>query len=1069
MKRILLLSFAFLTVIAFSAMAQRTVSGKVTDDGGEALPGVNVVIKGTTTGTTTDLDGNYRLSVDEGATLVFSFVGFETQEVEVGARTTIDISMGGATELQEVIVTAQGLEREKRALGYAVTSVEGEDISRQPEADIGRSLQSKVPGVNINQTNGMSGSGTNIIIRGYTTVTGSNQPLFVVDGVPFNTNTEGSETGTNFVDGGQTSSSRFLDLDPNNIESVNVLKGLSATTIYGEQGSNGVILITTKNGARPSGGKLNIDFSQSYHVSKIASLPEYQTSYGNGFHQNFGFFFSNWGPNFNTRGERGIDANGTVAHPLSLLADPDLLAQFTEFADARYEYRPYGGPEGFFSDGSISVTSIGISGGNEKGSLNARVSYTNDVGFVPNNELEKINISFGGRSQVADRLTLSTSVNVARTNYQSPPVSFGNGSGTGGQPGLSVFADLFYTPTSVDLNGLPFESPTDRRSVYYRSGNDIQNPRWTAKYARNLSVVTRLTTNTTATFQILDWLDFSYGLSLDTYTDQQEFRLNKGSVQNNALISGLYTTKNIVNTVWQHDWRISGSRELSSDLTLDGAIGFQTRYDNFERDGTSSTGQLVFGFFEHSNFTSQASVDQLSLFDIMTRREEKWNGLWGDFTLAYRDFLYFNANARNDWTSTLEPENNSILYAGGSVSFIPTAAFDLDNAVLDFAKIRLGYGTSAGFADPYSTRSVATTTSRAFVDATGAVTSTNGYSNFLGNPDLKPELQRELELGLEAQLLSNRIGLDISVYSRTTDDLITQAPVDPSSGYTSTFVNVGQISNKGIEAGINGTPLRLANGFEWNIFINYFAYESTVEELGTGIDEVVISGFTNLGNFAIEGEPFNVMKGSVIARDADGNAQIDGDGYFLPADEIEIIGDPNPDFTSSITNTFSWKGLSLSVQIDYRKGGDLYSGTTRALLARGITTDTDFDRTQSFVLDGVTADGQPNTTMLTATNLYFDNYGFGPSELSVFDGSLIRLREVSLSYNIPKSLIANTFIQGATVTLSGSNLWYDAINLPDGMNVDPDLLGLGVGNGLGFEFLTGPSVKRFGGSVRLKF
>jgi len=286
MKRILLLSFAFITAISFSVMAQKTVSGKVTDEAsGEALPGVNVLIKGTTTGTQTDLDGNYRLSVEDGATLVFSYVGFETQEIEVGARTTIDITMGGAIELQEVVVTAVGIEREKKALGYAVSSFGSEDIAQKSDGDIGRVLRGKAPGVDVTQTNGMSGSGTNIIIRGYTSITQNNQPLFVVDGVPFNSE---SNEANNFLDG-QTESSRFLDLDPNSIESVNVLKGLSATVLYGEQGRNGVILVTTKNGSRigVNNKKTEVTVSQSYFASEIASLPDFQNNFGGGFYQNF--------------------------------------------------------------------------------------------------------------------------------------------------------------------------------------------------------------------------------------------------------------------------------------------------------------------------------------------------------------------------------------------------------------------------------------------------------------------------------------------------------------------------------------------------------------------------------------------------------------------------------------------------------------------------------------------------------------------------------------------------------------------------------------------------------------
>jgi len=1085
MKRLSLALMLVVTSIGIT-MAQRTITGTVIDKDAQPLIGASVLIKGTTTGTVTDIDGSYSITVPENRnTLIFSYTGYATQEIAIGASNVIDITMEEGLALDEVVVTAQGIQKEKRALGYSVGTVEGDELSEKPESDVTRLLKGKVAGVNITSTSGVSGSGTNVIIRGYSSLTGSNQPLFVVDGVPFNTATNNDNNTNDFIEGGQATSSRFLDLDPNNIESVSVLKGLSATVTYGEQGRNGVILITTKNGSagRPANDKLSVTVSQSYFLTEIASLPDYQTNYGGGFHQNFGFFFSNWGPHFSTRGGRGIDEQGQVQHPLDALTDPSLRAQFPQFNGARYDYRNYNSTENFFQDGHVSNSSINIQGGNEIASFSGTFGYTDDVGFLPNNSnrLEKINLGLGGRVQLSNRLTLNSTFNYVKTDYQTPPISYGDGSGIFAGGGISVFSDVFYVPRGVDLIGLPFEAPADNRPVYYRSGNDILNPRWTTRYTRNTSIVNRVYGQTRLQYDVAPWLNLTYRVGLDSYTERQAYVVNRiglGSNDYAAVNNGMYRTTDIVNTIWDHNaFATFTADEVLPGLDISATAGFNFRQDEFDRNGIESTNQLVFDFIEHSNFTNQSSVNSLSGLDIQRRVLERLVAGYGTVTLDYNNFLYVNLSARNDWSSTVEPENNSLLNPSASVAFIPTELM-APSTILNYLKIRAGYGTSAGFPDPYSTRSVLNANPRQFIDRAGNILTTNsnavyqednGAAAALGNPDLKPELHKEFEVGVDAQLFNNRLGVDLTLYQRRTEDLITDAPLDPSTGFTQTTINIGEIENKGIELGLDISPI-IAGDFRWNLYTNFYAYQSTVIELGQGLDEVQIAGFTNQGNFAIEGEIYGIMKGTVIKRDENGNAVIDGDGYFEQDDEIDIIGNPHPDFTTSVTNTINWKGISLSAQLDYRHGGDMFSGTAEALLSRGLSKDTDFDRTQAFVLDGVRADGTPNTTMITATNLYFDNYGFGPDELSVYDATTIRLRDVTLSYSLPKSLIQNTPFGEISVSFSGQNLWYNAINFPEFTNVDTDALGLGAdGNGLGFEFLNGPSVRRYGASLRLRF
>ena len=580
------LSILLVACFVLTAQAQRTITGTVASEAsGEPLPGVNVVVKGTTVGTITDIDGNYQLQTDtENPVLQFSFIGFASQEVEAGNQSVVDVAMSDDVKaLEEVVVTAQGIEQEKKALGYAVANVEGERLEQQPQADVGRILQGKISGANITPSNGVSGSGTNIVIRGYSSISGSNQPLFVVDGVPFSSATNTDNSNNDFQQGALGTSSRFLDLDPNNIANVNVLKGLSAATLYGEQGRNGVILVTTKNGQGGTvGEKMAVTLNQSFFLNEIASLPDYQNNYGGGFHQNFGFFFSNWGPHFSTRGQRGIDEDGNTDHPLSRLSDPTLREQFPEFQDQRYAYRAYDDPGGFFRTGNVMNTSLNIRGTGKSVNYSSTFSYTRDEGFTPNNTLEKYNFGVGGNAFLANKLSLNSSFNVAITDMQTPPISASQGSSAIGQ-GESIFGDVFYTPRNVDLLNLPFIAPLDNRPVYYRSGNDITNPNWTAQYARNTDDVVRFFGKTSLQYDITEDFNIQYRLGLDTYAERQEWYINKGSNTQPTVTPGVYRTNNIANTIWNQDIIFTGQKEINENMSVSLIVGGNYRQDRFER------------------------------------------------------------------------------------------------------------------------------------------------------------------------------------------------------------------------------------------------------------------------------------------------------------------------------------------------------------------------------------------------------------------------------------------------------------------------------------------------------
>ncbi|TDK50126.1 SusC/RagA family TonB-linked outer membrane protein [Algoriphagus formosus] len=1071
MRKALLFVVALFTMtLSYEVSAQqRVITGQViSDEDGLGLPGATVLVKGTTVGTTTDLDGNYSISVPDGGTvLIFSFVGLETKEEVIGNRSVINVTLTtDAEQLSEVVVTAIGIEREKKALGYAVTSVGNEQLENRPEQDVARVLQGKVPGVNITSTNGMSGSGTNMVIRGYSSATGSNQPLFVVDGVPFNTSTN-AQNG--FTTGGATTSSRFLDIDPNNIENISVLKGLSATVLYGDQGRNGVILITTKSGASKRRAA-EVTINQSVFTNEAASLPTYGQIYGNGFQQAPGFFFSNFGP----RMDQGL----TVNHPYATSSVQAVREAFPEFWEGgivggtpvQYEYKAYADPsEVFFRTGLISNTSVQVAGGSDRTSFNASFGYTDEEGFTPGNNLKKYNFGLGINSAVNDKLTVKSSFTFAITDLESPPVNAAFGSGpSGGIP--SAFAHVLYTPRSVDLGGLPFENPIDRSSVYYRGGNDIVNPLWLVRYYQNTSDVNRFFNSTSVIYDINDDFSITYRIGLDTYTELQELKYNRGGPSASlATTSGYYRSSNIQNTIWNQDLIINWKKQFSDKFGMSALIGGNSRYDSYSQNGVASQGQLAFGLFRHSNFTQSSSNDAYSGSNLNFTQEERRMGVYANVTLDYDSYLFVNLSARNDWTSTVEPENRRILYPGASVSFLPGTAFNWNSSTVNDLKLRLGYGTSAGFPRPYRTRNVLVQSARAF-DRDGSVTQTHSVANTLGNPNLKPELHEEVEFGVEGVMFNNKLTFDLSLYQKNTRDLITQSPIDPATGFTSTAINIGKIRTRGIEFQATVTPVSTASGFNWNSTINWGLYRSVTVELGGGLEEVLVAGFTTLGNFAIPGEPFNIIKGIGFDRDEQtGEPIILSNGLHKPAADLQVLGDPNPAWTGSWINSFSFKGFTLSAMMEYRHKGAVFSNTVTATLARGVTKDPVADRELTFIMPGVKEDGTPNDIQITASDYFFAGYQGATDEPNVFDGSMIRLREVSLGYEIPMNLMAKTPFKRASIALSGTNLWFLALNFPPNMNYDVDVLGTGVGNGLGFDFVTGPSSRRFGGTVTLTF
>jgi len=1080
-----ILTLILVLVVQLTFAQEKTVSGTVTDNTGLPLPGVNIIIKGTTSGTQSDFDGNYTVQANVGQTLSFSYVGFKPSDVVVNASTsTINVSMEeDASQLEEVVVTASGIKKEKKALGYAVSSVKEEQLKDNPESDLTRILQGKTAGIDITTQNGLSGSANKVIIRGLSSFSGSNNALYVVDGVPYSNDT--NEAG-NFVDGNM-GTSRSFDIDPNNIANIDILKGLAATTLYGTEGRNGVILITTKSGdSKNLSSKQEVEISSSYFFNEVASLPDYQNSFGGGFNQADadGWFYSNWGPGFYKDGLggwgtfidedplKGFDENGTLAHPYatSSYLGGDYKEYQEGFEGERYDWRPRNSVEDFFRVGGVAVISANMRGRSEDGKYNygTSFSHTDDNGFTPGNSVTRTNLSVSGGAKLSNKINVRGSMTYTLVNYKTPPVATSFGSSVGGS-GSSIFGDLFYTPRGIDIQELPFELP-DGSSIYYRDDNAIQHPLWTVKNARFSQRTNRVNGFAAIDFNITDNINLLYQGSIDSYSEENINRQNKGGRTGNvATDTGFYSTYNNTNTINDHKIVLSGNNlSLITDyLNMGFLAGATSRSIDFNRIGANSNDQQVFGFFDHSGFSNTRPIE--------FRQKRNILGLYGQLSFDVKNMFYLNFAGRNDWVSNAN--NNSLFYPSASASFIPTSAFPGMKSAkgINYLKLRVGYGTSANFAAGYPTVTAVNLVTDSWTDNLGNLITSNSTDPQVGNTDIKPELFSELEFGVEGKLFS-RVNFDVSYYTRDTKDLIVQErPIPPSSGASFVASNIGAIELSGIEVDLGIDILKSDNGLNWSFNWNFTKQESEVTELSEDTEFIMYAGFTNLGNGARVGYPLGTIFGSRVARDAEGNLLVDGVGNYIAEtlDEEELlpaIGDPNPDWIMNYTNTLSYRGLSLGVNIGHTSGGDIYTVTVASLMGRGLTTDTE-DRLGTYILPGVSSTtGEPNNIQINNSDFYFSN-GFASQadELSIYDGSVVRLREVSLSYTLPSKFLENTPLGRLTIKASGFNMWYNAYNTPDGINFDPNVTGLGAGNGQGFDYLTGPSSKRYGLSINATF
>jgi TonB-linked SusC/RagA family outer membrane protein len=1082
MKKILMLFVLVLATTALALGQTVQVTGTVTSqEDGWTIPGASVTVKGTTIGTLTGANGGYSLSVPQGAaTLVFNFIGMKKLEIPIEGRTRIDVILEpDLVGLDEVVVTAMGVSREKKSLGYAVQDIGSEEISRAGNTNLGTNLSGKFAGVEVRQSSGMPGAPTTILIRGARSFSGNNQPLYVVDGMPIYSNPDYGQNVT-----GAYNSSRSLDLDPNNIESINVLKGQAAAALYGLQASNGVIVITTKSGSATAKGIPTVNITSSYTNDRAAVLPDVQQTYAQGYYEDFYAAFSySWGPKLTdlpTIPTYGGDSQG---HPGQW---------FDPYKGQWVDPVAYNNAENFFQNGNTFYNGVNVSNSTALGSYLIGVSATNQDAIVPNSGMDRYTANINSTVNLGEKWKAGFSGNYSDVKLQKLPS--GNS---------SWLFTVLGAPASFDLMGTPYHMEGalgQYRQISYRRGAVGENPRWALENNKFLEQTRRFFGNTFIEYDPLTWLNIRYQIGVDTYDVGNEDVYEAGSTATgqalptqsqyptptNPVYGYRAPTGGQINNYGGNRSRINSllnitfNKDITPDLNMLLLIGNEI-YDGHTRWwGMTGTGFVVPGWQNMANTTTQTATE--------SKTRGRTIGTFGNLALSYKSMLFLNATGRYDIVSSMPRDARSFFYPSVGLGFIFTELPGLkDNKILPYGKIR-GSFAQVGQAGTYNEKIYYQGGAGSGFLSDGIVYPLGGVSGFrpdqtLYDPDLKPQNTKNWEVGLEMKFLDNRIGFDYTYSDQTATDQIFSVPMAGSTGYGSFVTNAGEMSSVAHELVFYVSPVRSKN-FEWNINMNFTKIINEVVSLAEGIESVSLAGYVTPNVRAYAGNTYPTIYGTQIARNEDGEILIDDDPdsyyYGMPmAGESGKIGDVSPDFIMALTNTLTYKWITLSGQFDWKQGGDIYSGSNRLMALYGAagftedrTTPFQYKDTENAKGTGVLAStGAPNNItrggpddIEAYPDFYSDLFG-NIDEMAVYETSYVKLREVSLSFALPKSLVAPLRLKGASVTLIGRNflLWS---TLP---NVDPET-SQGMGNGVsGFEYMSLPQTTSYGVTLNLTF
>ncbi|WP_233900785.1 SusC/RagA family TonB-linked outer membrane protein [Tenacibaculum piscium] len=1072
---ILTLLLALIVQISFAQ--EKTVSGTVSDESGP-LPGVTVLKKGTNQGTETNFDGKYTIKTKTGDVLVFSFIGMKSIQKIIGSSNTINIIMKNDNILDEVVVTALGISRDKKSLGYATQEVKGDELTTNKSGNFVNALSGKASGIQIRKNNNMGGS-TNVVIRGNASLTGNNQALFVIDGVPIGNSSSNASSQAEGVGGYYDYGNPASDINPEDIASINILKGAAASALYGSRAANGVIMITTKKGKDSKGIGVTINSGASFGKIDKSTFTKFQTKYGAGY-----------GPFYDGPGSQWLleDINGDGTKDLVVpymedasygaAFDPKLLVyQWDSFDPTSPNYKkktpwisPKNGPIEFFETPITITNSISLDQSSEKG--NFRINYTqfDQTGLMPNSSQKKHNFSMSGNLKMTEKFTAT-----AYANYIKSKAKGRNSTGYNDNI-LTMFKQ--WGQTNVDLQQQKDSYFSTKRNITWNPATSDagsapifwDNPYWKRYENYQNDSRDRFVGNISLNYEINDWLNVTGRISTDTYNEIQEERRANGSVPaafgvSRGNVDAGYGRKNISNTETNYDFMFNLDRNLTEDLNLKAIVGTNIRRNTFKSIYASTAG----GLSVPKLYSLQNSIGPLPL---PIERDEKVgvDGVYGSASLGFKNTFFFDATIRRDHSSTLPNDNSTFYYPSFAGSFVFSKLLNQD--WLSFGKLRANYaevGNSAPFDylnDTYR------------VNIAPGTPSTS-VGNTKKNIDLKPERTESIEVGLEMKVLQNRLGFDLAYYKNNSIDQIVGVPVSTATGYSSKILNAGEIENKGLEVSINGTPIKTDN-FSWNANVNWSKNESKVISLTEGISNLQLGDFQ--GGVTINatvGQPYGVIQGTDFTY-LNGKKVVDAESgeYVKTSSSDKIIGDTSPDWLMGISNSFKYKNVSLSFLVDFQKGGSIFSLDQSYGLATGVNAETAFindlgNPVRNSIADGggminpgVNSDGATNTTRIRT-----DRYGaFGyrrglPNAAFVYDASFVKLREVAITYNFTDKMMNNTFLTGGSISFSGSNLWIIHKNLP---HADPES-GLSSGNLQGYSTGSLPTTRNFGFNLKLKF
>ena len=1024
MKKHLILFGILMSLYSFGVFAQVSVRGTVTSSDGEPIIGANVIELGSNNGTATDLDGNYQLKVGPNAILEFTYTGYVSQKFTVGVQTMINVTLEEGVSLSEMVVTALGISREKKSLTYAAQTIQGGQLTQVRDANFVNTLQGKVAGLVVTNASSGVGGATRVILRGNRSIQSSNNALFVVDGVPVDNSTPG-QVGNDF--GGYNGSDGVANINPDDIESINVLKGAAASVLYGSRAANGVILITTKKG---SAGAISVDVNSGAQFDAPLTLPNLQNEYGQG---NGGVFGSrssaSWGPKMNNQAV--IDWTGKAQ---GMVPQPNNISDF-------------------FQIGTSFNNSVGIKGGSEK--VQSYFSFTNNQvsGIVPGNTLDRNTINLRISANLSKKF--STDAKVTYVNQML------NNKLRSGEESSEVM-NLYKTPRSIRNEDMQNYQSEAGVPTYWTSSSVYMNPYWTINRTSADEERTRTTSLVSATYRINDDMKILARVSLDQYTDRGE-----NTFYDNTLLFAWLggTFQKYFRQVKERNSELLliGNKKLNSKVKLSYTFGIADVARQSDFTQTSANGLLVPNKFD-LGFARNLAVGTGFV-------ERDLQSVFGSVQVSLNDYLYFDVTARNDWSSTL-PAPHSYFYPSLGLTTVLSDIIELPNFI-NFAKLRGSYTRVGNDAAPY----LLTQTYSFSQGGTGGFINRDG-TQAIG--DLKPELTTSLEFGFDGRFFDNRLGLDVTFYKTNSVNQVLSLPLAPASGFSNQYINAGNIENAGVELTLTGSPIK-KNDFTWDVTLNYARNINAIVSLHPDIKQTLLSsGYGRTAGVLVkEGGAYGDLYTEGWARTPSGQFIMDGAGKPVVSSSQEYLGNFNPKFTLGLNNAFSIGKISLNVLVDARIGGVMTSGSDASLAFDGSSAYTTAYREGGWVIPGVTLSNNeyiPNTTPVNAETFWttVSNGRYSWGQVFTYDATNVRIREAAVGYDFN---INSQYVKRAKLSIVARNLFFLAkgnaiVDIPGiptrKMWFDPDV-NLGAGNYQGVEYGTLPSARSIGLNLSVSF